>query len=171
MKTRSQSLFDVPSRDEARPRPLRHALLVIGLGLLAALLDLATALAYWSPHGLGFSHLLRSIASWILGPRPPDTLVVQAIGLLLHVLIYVSMAMLLDRLLARRGRRLSHWFTVGALYGAIAYVLVFRLLVPALVYPITLNQSPPWVVTCVLAHMLVIGPLLAWGLSRSAIRP
>lgn len=168
MKTRSQALFDIPHRDPALPRALHRSLLVVGLGLLAAALDLATALVYWAPHGLTFSHLLRSIASWVLGPHPPDTLLVQTTGWILHVLIYVSMALVFDRLLARRGYRVAQWFAPGALFGLIAYVLVFRLLVPALVFPVTLNQSPAWVATCVLAHMLVIGPLMAWGLTRGA---
>ena len=163
MKTRSQALFEIPHREHVLPRSLHRSLLVVGLGLLAAALDLATALAYWAPHGLTFSHMLRSIAGWLLGPHPPNTLMVQTIGWLFHLLIYVSMALVFDRLLARRGYRLTQWFAPGALFGLIAYVLVFRFLVPALTYPVTHNQSPSWVMTCVLAHMLVIGPLLPGG--------
>ena len=171
MKTRSQPLFEIPRRDHVLPRSLHHGLLVVGLGLLAAALDLGTALAYWAPHGLTLGHVLRSIASWVLGPHPPNTLLVQTIGWLLHLLIYVSMAVVFDLLLGRRRYPLAQWFAPGALFGLIAYVLVFRLVVPALSYPVTLNDSPSWVATCVLAHMLVIGPLLAWGLTRATPKP
>jgi hypothetical protein len=138
---------------------------------LATALDFAAAVAYWSPQGVTPAQVLRSIASWALGPRPPATALVLAVGAGVHFLIYLAMAAVLSRLLVNRRFPASPGFAIGSLYGIVAYVVVYQLLVPVLVFPLALDRSPAWVAVCLAVHALVIGPLMAFafGLRRARI--
>lgn len=170
MKAQSEQIGDMHWYDLSPPAgALSKFAFLLVLGVLASAIDLAAAFVYWAPHGVPATQVLTSIASWVLGPRPEATSAVFAIGLSLHYLIYLSMVVALASLLARRGRHARLWFVPGAAFGIVFYVAVYRVLVPALVYPITLSQSPEWVATCMLLHGLLIGPLLAWALTRRAV--
>ena len=138
-----------------------HLVFLCVLAALATALDLAAAVAYWMPWGVTPAQVLRSIASWVLGPHPPATAGVLAVGAGVHFLIYLAMAAVFSRLLANRRFPASPGFAIGSLYGIVAYVVVYQLLVPALVFPMALNRSPAWVATCLMVHALVIGPLMA----------
>lgn len=140
------------------------------LAAVATLVDFAAAAAYWSLHGVTPAQVLRSIASWVLGPRPPATPAVLAIGIGVHFLIYLAMAGVLSRLLASRHFPAAPGFAIGALYGVVAYVVVYQLLVPALVFPRALDRAPGWVAACLAVHALVIGPLLAHTLAMRRAR-
>lgn len=138
----------------------RIAFLVV-LGVLASAIDLAASILYWSQHGVPATQVLRSVASWVLGPRPPATGLVFTIGLSLYFLIYLAMVTVLERLLSRGNGHKQSWFATGASYGLAFYVIVYELVVPLMTYPIVVNRSIEWVASCVLLHGLIIGPLLA----------
>jgi hypothetical protein len=139
------------------------------LAALATALDFAAAVAYWSPQGVTPAQVLRSIASWVLGPRPPATAMVLAVGVGVHYLVYLAMAAVFSRLLVNRRFPASPGFAIGCLYGIVAYVVVYQLLVPALVFPFVTDRSPAWIAVCLAVHALVIGPLMAsaFGLRRA----
>jgi hypothetical protein len=166
MRPQSQALFEIP-RDQVLPRSTHRGLLVIGLGLLAAVLDLGTGTgllgAEWphpQPHVAIDRQLGARSASAEHTPGPGDW---RALSI---VLIYVSMAMAFDLLLARRRHPLAQWFAPGALFGLIAYLLVFRLLGAGAGFPGHRQPVAGVGGDLRVAHMLVIGPLLAWGLTR-----
>jgi hypothetical protein len=169
MKARSEQIGEMHGFDLSPPvgAMSKFAFLLV-LGVLASAIDLAVSFLYWAQHGVPATQVLTSIASWVLGPRPAATGPVFAIGLSLLYLIYLSMTVALATLLARRGRHARLWFVPGAAFGIVFYVVVYRVLVPVLVYPTTVSQSPEWVATCMLLHGLLIGPLLAWALTRRA---
>lgn len=140
------------------------------LAALATAVDFVAALAYWSPQGVTPAQVLRSIASWVLGPRPPATATVLAVGVAVHFLIYLAMAAVFSRLLANRRFPASPGFAIGSLYGIVGYVVVYQLLVPMLVFPLVLNRAPAWVATCLVVHALLIGPLMAGALGARRAR-
>lgn len=154
----------------ARGAPRSNLLLLCALAALATAVDFAAAVAYWGPQGVTPAQVLRSIASWVLGPRPPATATVLAVGAAVHFLIYLAMAAVFARLLGSRRFPASPGFAVGSLYGVVAYVVVYQWLVPVLVYPAVLDRSPAWVATCLVLHALVIGPLMAWVLGLRRVR-
>lgn len=153
-----------------RRLPLSNLLFLCALAALATTVDFAAAVAYWSPQGVTPAQVLRSIASWVLGPRPPATAMVLAVGAAVHFLIYLAMAAVFARLLGNRRFPCSPGFAIGSLYGVVAYVVMYQLLVPMLAYPAVTNRSPAWVASCLAVHALVIGPLMAWALGRRRIR-
>jgi hypothetical protein len=148
----------------ATPR-MAHLALLAGLTLSASAIDLAGAFAYWSLLGVAPGQVLRAIASWVLGPLPPDTAAVMAVGVGVHLAIYAGMVAVLDALLPARQARPEGVFRVGAIYGTLVYVVVYQLVVPQLA-PSASHHSVPWVATCVVLHALVIGPALAAALQR-----
>ena len=148
----------------ATPRTT-HLVLLAGLTLSASAFDLAGAFFYWSLLDVAPGQVLRAIASWVLGPMPPDTAAVMALGVGVHLAIYAGMVAVLDALLPAKPAPLESTLGVGAIYGTLAYVVVYQLVVPQLV-PSASHHSLPWVATCVGLHALVIGPSLAWALQR-----
>lgn len=140
--------------------------LLCTLAALSAMVDFVAAVAYWSAHGVGPAQILRVLASWVIGPRPPATPAVLAVGAGVSFLIYLAMATAFDRLLAARRASSNAGFATGSVYGLAAYVIVYEVLVPLLVPAAGGHRAPAWVATCVAVHMLAIGPLMAWGLGR-----
>lgn len=148
----------------AMPR-VAHVAWLAGLAVAASALDLAAAFAYWSTHGVSPAQVLRAIAGWALGPQPPDTAAVLAVGIGVHLAIYAGMVAVLDALLPAKRAPREGAFGVGAIYGTLACIVVYQLVVPQLA-PAPSHHYPPWVATCVALHALVIGPFLAWALQR-----
>lgn len=128
----------------------------------AAGVDLALAWGYWSPHGLTFAQLLHAQARWVLGPhamRSPETV---GIGFATGWMLYLAAAIGVTAALRWRDRHSavpgSRWH--GVMLGVAVYVLLFRLVVPWLAFPVVPDHSPGWTAACLLVHGLLIGPLL-----------
>lgn len=170
MKSRSLNLSDGQPYADALLHCLSFLMFLLALAVLATAIDFAAATVYWSQYGVTPAQVLRSIASWVLGPRPPATVAVMVVGLCAHLLIYLVMAAVFALLLATRRFPPRPGFVIGSLYGVVAYVVVYQLLVPALVLPVVLDRSVSWVVTCLAVHGLVIGPLLASSLGGRRMR-
>lgn len=160
------------ARFELSREPLDHsagAFHVAAVALLVTAVDLAACVVYWQAYGIGLGDIARSIASWVLGPNPPATAFVFATGFAVHYLVYLSMAVVFRHTLARLGNGSSgRWMAIGSGYGVMMYIAVYRVIVPTLIFPQRLNESPAWIMACVLLHGFILGPLMAWLLTDSS---
>lgn len=129
------------------------------VALVIAGIDMTACMIYWQMHGVGPVAVLRAVAGWVLGPRPPATAAVLATGVAVHYLIYLSIVTVFRCTLARRD---GTSLLISGVYAVMAYVTVYLVLVPLLVFPQHLDRSPQWVTACVLLHGVVLGPLMAW---------
>ncbi len=141
---------------------------IVSAAAAATAVDLCVAIAYWAQYGVPPAQLLRSVATWVLGSGVAATLPVAALGLAVLFAIFLAMTIAFEHMIATRYAPVRGRLLLGAAYGAAAYVLMFQLLIPILAYPVALDRSAGWIAACLAAHALVIGPLLASTLCRSA---
>jgi hypothetical protein len=131
--------------------------LVIG-GMLAALLELGFAIAWWAPSGVPATRVLQGVAAWWIGR---DAFASGAPAALLGGLLYCQMmiaVVLLYAFAARRWRSLlQRPLLCGSAYGAAMYVLVLEVAVPLFaVYPAG-DRSLTWRLACLVAYMSLVG--------------
>jgi hypothetical protein len=140
---------------------------LLGVGYMAAVLDLLAATAYWTPHGVSPWRIPQSIAAWLLGPPAyAGGILTAAFGVLLYGQVLWGVAAAY-RAIARRHRLLLRRpFLCGALYGMAAYVAIFQVLVP-LLFGVHQVASAPWTMTCLLAYAAVVGIPCALGARAS----
>lgn len=165
MRIRSASMADLPIGAVRLPQSRARLSLLANLALLATAIDLLVAFPYWALRGVTPAQVLRSIAAWVLGPQPPQGVLVMVVGVAVLIVIYLVVATAFDRLLPSRRLHGQPWFLAGCIYGVISYVVVFQLLVPAVVFPVAVPRDGYWLAICLLVHALIIGPMMAWGLS------
>lgn len=137
-------------------RALRVAWLPIG-GYTVATLDMLVAMAYWAPHGVHPSRILQGIASWVLGPSAfMGGSATAVLGALFYGQLLWGVVALYHALAQRYPILLRHPFRCGAIYGALAYGVIFQVVAPLLTGvhgPLGLE----WVTTCVLTYSFLVG--------------
>ena len=153
---------------EGRPRALH---VVFFGGMAAATLDIINALLFWHFHsGAPPAVILQAIAAGLLGP---DAFAggkgTAALGLLLHYVIAFGMAAAFWAACLRWPALIRHWVGAGLAYGVLTWFAMNYVVLPlSLARPSRFNL--PWFIDGVLAHILLVGLLLAFVARWSANR-
>jgi hypothetical protein len=134
-------------------------------GLVAATLDIVYACVFWAIEAdVAPSRILQSVAAGLLGESSfRGGSGTAALGLLLHYLIALAMA-LAYYVAARRWTPLrKHWLRGGAVYGLLLY-LVMQYVVLPLSRAGGGPQDTLWVTLSIAAHVLLVGiPIAFFG--------
>ena len=128
---------------------------IVGVG--GALVDLAVAAAYWSQFNVEAIRIPQGIAAWVLGRGAFDGGAATALfGLLLYCgLVFAACS--LYRAAARRWDLLLRQPVLcGALYGVLAYGVIFWVIAPLLTGSGG-STKPAWLGLCVATYALAIG--------------
>ena len=154
---------------QAAGRPRAIHVVVYG-GLAAGLLDIVNATMFWYLYsGASPVRILQSIAAGLLGPAAfAGGKATAALGLLLHFFIAVGMAAVYWLACLRWPVLVRRPVIAGIAFGLAAWLAMEHIV------PLSRAQPPPfilpWVIDSVLAHILLIGLLLAfiarWSASR-----
>lgn len=151
-------------------RPRAVHVLAFG-GLAAGLLDIVNATTFWYLYnGTSPVRILQSIAAGLLGPAAfAGGRGTAALGLFLHFFIAVGMAAVYWLACLRWSALVRRPVTAGISYGIAAWLAMEHIVVP-----LSRAQSPPfilpWVIDSVLAHVVLVGLLLAFVARWSANR-
>lgn len=151
-------------------RPRAVHVLAFG-GLAAGLLDIVNATTFWYLYnGTSPVRILQSIAAGLLGPAAfAGGRGTAALGLFLHFFIAVGMAAVYWLACLRWPALVRRPVTAGISYGIAAWLAMEHIVVP-----LSRAQSPPfilpWVIDSVLAHVVLVGLLLAFVARWSANR-
>lgn len=141
---------------EARNPPARAPWLAIA-GISGALVDLGVAAVYWSQFHVDAIRIPQGIAAWIIGR---DAFGGGAATALLGLLLYCGLGCAvcaLYRVAAGRWRvLLRRPILCGALYGTLAYGVIFWIMAPLLTGDGG-STKPEWLGLCVATYILAIG--------------
>lgn len=164
--------MSAPSGDPGRPRFVD--VVIVG-GLAVGATDIVNAMAFWHFYSdTPPARILQAVAAGLLGKESfaggPST---AAIGALLHFGIAIGMAAVWYFACLRWPAMLRRPLLYGLIYGAITWVAMNYLIVP-----LSRATPPPfipaWFIDGVLAHLVLVGLLLAfvarWSAGRSAGR-
>lgn len=151
-----------------RPRALD--VIVFG-GAAVALLDIINACAFWYLHaGAPPARILQAVAAGLLGKAAfTGGATTAALGLGLHFLIAFGMAAVWWLACRRWPALVARPVAAGLAYGAVTWVAMNHVIVP-------LSRATPlpfiaaWFVDGILAHLLLVGLLLAFVARWSARR-
>lgn len=157
----------LPSAHASR-RPLPPPPWPLLAGLVASLLDLGIAVAFWAGEGVAPLRVLQSIARWVLGAGAlSGGLASAGFGLLFYTLLMWGLARLYLAAARRFPVLVRRPLRCGLLYGLLMYALVFHVAVPLFAVD---GGTPPgrldWILACVLAYMTVVGLPCAWAARR-----
>lgn len=138
-------------------------------GVLAAMLELGFAIAWWAPYEVTAARVPQGVAAWWIGR---DAFAGGAAAALLGVLLYCLAMIAVVALYAFAARRwrglLRRPLLCGSSYGALMYVLVLEIAVPLFaVYPAG-DRSLAWRLACLVAYMLLVGITAALFARRAA---
>ena len=140
-------------------------------GIAAATLDIVNAIVFWQVHsGTPAARILQSIAAGLLGKAAfTGGAATAALGLALHFLIAFGMAFVYWLAASRLPALLRHPVAAGLGYGALTWVAMNHVIVP-----LSRAQPPPfipaWFADGILAHLVLVGLLLAFVARWSANR-
>lgn len=137
-------------------------------GAVAGLLDIIYALVLWGfILDVGALKILQSIASGLLGPTAYDGgAATAALGLALHFLIAICMALFYVLAAKRLPVLTSRWLLMGSLYGLVLFAVMNFVVVP--LSAIGWRPMTPWgAFRALLPHILFVGPAIAWFAARS----
>ena len=144
---------------------------VLGAGLAAGLLDILNAIVFWRLYsGASATAILQSIAAGLLGKAAfAGGAATAALGLALHLLMMLAMAAVYW-LACRRFR----WMIDNPGKAGIAYGLLTWATMNYVVLPLSRAEAPPfiaaWFIDGLLAHLLLVGLLFAFGARRVVLR-
>ena len=128
---------------------------IVGFG--GALADLGVAALYWSQFQVEAIRIPQSIAAWIIGRDAFNGGVATA---LLGMLFYGGLVCAVCALYRAAARHctplLRHPFLYGALYGVLAYCVIFWIIAPLLTGDGG-STKPEWLGLCVATYILAIG--------------
>jgi hypothetical protein len=144
---------------------------LIAGGVLAAMLELGFAIAWWAPYDVPAARVLQGVAAWWIGRDAFAGGAMSALfGALLYCLVMIAVVALYA-LAARRWRGLlQRPLLCGAAYGAVMYVLVLEVAVPLFAaYPAG-DKSLAWRLACLVAYMLLVGVTAALFAQRAEER-
>lgn len=156
-----------------RPRALDVILLGGGA---AALLDIVNACAFWYLYGgTPPQRILQAIAAGLLGKDAfAGGAATAVLGLALHFLIAFGMGAVYWLACRRWPALVARPVAAGLAYGVVTWVAMNYVVVP-----LSRATPPPfipaWFVDGILAHLLLVGLLLAftarWSANRTARQP
>lgn len=127
------------------------------VGISGALVDLGVAAAYWAPHHVAAIRIPQSIAAWFIGEAAFSGGAASALFGLLAYCGLVCAVCALYRVAARRYAVLLRYpFACGALYGVLAYAVLFWIVAPLLTGSGG-STKPEWIGLCVATYILAIG--------------
>jgi hypothetical protein len=151
-----------------RPRALDVVL--VG-GAAVALLDIANAVAFWHFYaGAPPARILQAVAAGLLGKESfSGGAATAALGLALHFLIAFGMAAVYWLACLRWPVLVNRPVAAGLAYGALTWAVMNYGVVP-LSRAIPLPFIPAWYVDGILAHLFLVGLLLAFVARWSARR-
>lgn len=160
--------------DQSRPvQPLLPTPLGLVLGgICLALADLGFAMAYWAMQQVPLIRIPQSIAAWVLGSHAfAGGWTSALLGTALYALLIVGVV-LAYRLASQRYRLLLRRpLACGAVYGVLAYLLVFQIVVPHFTAATVRPMALDWLLACVAAYIVLIGipcaKLAQWADRRS----
>ena len=148
--------FSASADFEAR-NPSAHAPWSAVVGIGGAMVDLAVAAVYWSQFHVDPIRIPQSIAAWFIGR---DAFTGGAATALLGLLLYCGLVCAVcAHYRAAAGRwtvLLRRPFLCGALYGMLAYGVIFWIGVPLLTGDGG-SIRPGWIGLCVVTYILAIG--------------
>jgi uncharacterized membrane protein YagU involved in acid resistance len=151
-----------------RPRALDVVL--VG-GAAVALLDIANAIAFWHFYADAPPHrILQAVAAGLLGKESfTGGVATAALGLALHFLIAYGMAAVYWLACLRWPALLGRPVAAGLCYGIVSWAAMNHVVVP-----LSRALPPPfilaWFVDGILAHLFLVGLLLAFVARWSARR-
>jgi uncharacterized membrane protein YagU involved in acid resistance len=144
---------------------------VLAGGLIAGILDIAYACAFWLVKAdVSPVRILQSVAAGLLGDASfRGGATTAALGLGLHLIIATMMAVAYA-VVARRWRMLiDRPWRYGIAYGLILYVVMNHVVVP-LSAASPGSRDPLWIGLTVAVHALLIGVPIALAVRRAAAR-
>ncbi|HEX9706133.1 MAG TPA: hypothetical protein VGA24_00705 [Steroidobacteraceae bacterium] len=153
---------------DARPRAVD--VIVYG-GLAAGALDIVNATVFWRLYnGAAPAVILQAIAAGLLGKDAfAGGAVTAALGLFLHFFIACGMGAVYWLACLRWPSLIAKPVAAGIAYGVLTWLAMNYLIVP-----LSRAMPPPfipsWFIDGVLAHVLLVGLLLAFVARRSALR-
>ena len=125
-------------------------------GLIAGILDIASAFVIAELKGRGSIRMLQGIASGLLGPQSFEGgMATAGLGLAIHFLIAFAAASVFYVGTRQFSFLTRHAVASGLLYGIAVYVFMYWLVVP-LVF-VSTRHSISRDVTAVIVHMVLIG--------------
>ena len=147
----------------------RHVVLYGGIA--AATLDIVNAIVFWQVYsGTPAARILQAIAAGLLGQAAfAGGAATATLGLALHFLIAFAMAFVYWLAASRQPVLIRHPVAAGLAYGALTWVAMNVVIVP-----LSRAQPPPfipaWFADGILAHLVLVGLLLAFVARWSANR-
>ena len=134
-------------------------------GLIAGILDIASAFVIAELKGTGSIRMLQGIASGLLGSQSFEGgMTTAGLGLAIHFLIAFTAASVFYVGSRQFSFLTQHAVTSGLLYGIAVYVFMYWLVVP-LVF-VNARHSISRDVTAVIVHMVLIGLPIALVVRR-----
>jgi hypothetical protein len=134
-------------------------------GLIAGILDIASAFVIAELKGTGSIRMLQGIASGLLGPQSFEGgMATAGLGLAIHFLIAFTAASVFYVGTRQFSFLTRHVVASGLLYGIAVYVFMYWLVVP-LVF-VGARHSISRDVTAVIVHMVLIGLPIALVVRR-----
>lgn len=137
-------------------------------GACAATLDILYATGFWALRGVPPQRILQSVAAGLLGKASFSGGGATALlGLGLHYLIAMAMAVVYALAARRIPSLLQHPWRNGALYGLLLYALMSFVVVPLSAAPRSSAPLPLWMAFSVAAHVMLVGWPCAWFARRA----
>ena len=141
--------------------------LTLQAGMLAGVLDIIAALAYWNLNGVPPVRILQGIAGGILGSAAYQGGATTALsGLLLHFLIMLVIAAIYVLAASQIALLRKHWFIAGTLFGIAVYVVMNGIVLPLSAFPHPVVFSTARVVPALLIQILFVGWPIAFVMRR-----
>jgi len=145
----------------AAPRPRGRPVLLGGLAIAAA--DTVLFSAFWWPRGVSPDRIFRGIAAGMFGPDATTGGAAMTLaGVFFHVLnatLFVTIYAQVARALPALRRQPLRW---GPPYGLAVWAGMTFVVVPLSRIGYHGLGRTSWLVTSVLFHVLVVGPVAAW---------
>jgi len=157
--------------NEIRGWPRTSPLRFIGIGsIVAGVIDLAYAIAFNSRAGVPAIVIPQSVASGLLGINAfRDGWASAALGVMLHFgILFVAAG---SYFLASRklGGLTTRPKTCGALFGLAIYLFMHAVVLPLSAAP-KFKVTPASVVSDLIVHIILIGPIIALAVQRFYVR-
>jgi hypothetical protein len=137
-------------------------------GTLGAALDLMFATSFAGFHGLPPAHLLRLIASGLLGaPALEGGASIAALGFALHFLMSWLWAGLFAAAAARVRLLTAQPVLAGCAFGVVVFLCMRLIVKPLSAFPYPVNWAPLASSLDLLSHMLLFGVPIALACARA----
>ena len=151
---------------------MRWLAFVLAGGFVAGTLDITYACVFWAvKRGVPAQRILQSVAAGLLGEASfAGGRATAALGLVLHYVIALSMAVVYYLVALRRPLLWQRPVLCGAGYGLLLYGIMNYVVVP-LSAAGRGSQDPLWIALSVAVHVLLIGIPIALFVRRAAASP